>query len=95
MTKIILNVLKQTSGVFSIATLIIANSALANQISVEQLANAQDVNTKTTTTTPNYPTTLSELPKESQADTPSEEVEIPGDTRLQNLKDPSLKIPGA
>ncbi|NEN91167.1 MAG: iron uptake porin [Okeania sp. SIO3H1] len=91
MTKIILNVLKQTSGVFSIATLLIANSALANQVSVEQLANAQDVNTNTT----NYPTTSSELPTESQGNTSSEEVQIPGDTRLQNLKDPSLKIPGA
>ncbi|NEO52327.1 MAG: iron uptake porin [Okeania sp. SIO3B5] len=91
MTKIILNALKQTSGVFSIATLLIANSALANQVSVEQLANTQGVNTNTT----NYPTTSSELPTASQGDTSSEEVEIPGDTRLQNLKDPSLKIPGA
>lgn len=91
MTKIILNALKQTSGVFSIATLLIANSALANQVSVEQLANAQDVNTNTT----NYSTTSSELPTESQGNTSSQEVEVPGDTRLRNLKDPSLKIPGA
>ncbi|MGB3513522.1 MAG: iron uptake porin [Microcoleaceae cyanobacterium] len=94
MTKIILNALKQTPGIFSIAALLIANSALANQISVEQLANAPDGNTNTTTTT-NYPTNSSQLPVEPQNDDASEEVEIPEDTRLQKVKDPSLKIPGA
>ncbi len=84
MTKIILNVLKQTPGVFSIAALLIANSALANQVSVEQLANAQDANINTTT----------QLPIDSQDNTaPEEEGSV--DTRLEKLKDPSLEIPGA
>ena len=47
MTKIILNVLKKTPSAFSVAALLIANSALANQVSVEQLANAQNVNNNT------------------------------------------------
>ncbi|MGD1699943.1 iron uptake porin [Dapis sp. BLCC M229] len=85
MTKIILNVLKQTPGAFSIAALLIANSALANQVSVEQLANAQNINTNTNTNT--------QLPVEPQNDTASE-PELPGDSRLQKLKDPSLEIPG-
>ncbi|MGK7920184.1 MAG: iron uptake porin [Trichodesmium sp.] len=86
MTKIILNVLKQTPGAFSVAALLMANSALANQVSVEQLANAQGVNTNTTT----------ELPVEAQSDGTAEQ-ELPGDSRLQKLNDPSLKmeIPGA
>ncbi|MGD1714900.1 iron uptake porin [Dapis sp. BLCC M172] len=88
MTKIILNVLKQTPGTFSLAALLIANSALANQVSVEQLANAQNTNTNTTNTT-------TQLPVEAQNDAPSEEVEVPGDSRLQKLKDPSLQIPGS
>ncbi len=83
--KIILKVLKQTPGAFSVAALLIANSALANQVSVEQLANAQDVNTNTTT----------QLPVEPQNDASSEVEEVPGDSRLQKLKDPSLEIPGA
>ncbi|MCL2930406.1 MAG: iron uptake porin [Trichodesmium sp. MAG_R01] len=84
MTKIILNVLKQTPGAFSAAALLIANSALANQVSVEQLANAQNINTNTTT----------QLPAEPQNNTTSEDV-VSGDSRLQKLQDPSLKTPGA
>ena len=84
MTKIIQNVLKQTPGMFSAAALLMANSALANQVSVEQLANAQNINTNTTT----------QLPVEAQNDTAPEQ-ELPGDSRLQKLKDPSLEIPGA
>lgn len=92
MTKIILNAVKQAPGIFSIAALLIANSALANQVSVEQLANAQEGNTNTTT---NYPATSSQLPTELQNDAASEEeVEVPGDSRLEKVKDPSLEIPG-
>ncbi|MEM1170080.1 MAG: iron uptake porin [Cyanobacteria bacterium P01_H01_bin.35] len=88
MTKIILNVLKQTPGAFSVAALLIANSALANQVSVEQLANAQNTNTNTTTQLPVEPQV------EAQNDSASEQ-ELPADSRLQKLKDPSLQIPGS
>jgi len=84
MTKIIQNVLKQTPGMFSAAALLMANSALANQVSVEQLANAQNINTNTTT----------QLPVDIQQDDAASEEEVPGDSRLQKLKDPSLEITG-
>ena len=83
MTKIILNVLKKTPSAFSVAALLIANSALANQVSVEQLANAQNVNNNTTT----------QLPVEPENNITSEEV-VSEDSRLQKLKDPSLSVPG-
>ncbi|MCL2932504.1 MAG: iron uptake porin [Trichodesmium sp. MAG_R03] len=83
MTKIILNVLKQTPGAFSVVALL-ANSALANQVPVEQLANVQNINTNTTT----------QLPVKPQNDATSTE-KVSGDSRLQKLKDPSLPIPGA
>ncbi len=85
MTKIILNVLKKTPSAFSVAALLIANSALANQVSVEQLANAQNVNNNNTTT---------QLPVEPENNIASEEV-VSEDSRLQKLKDPSLSVPGA
>ncbi len=98
MTKIILNALKQTPGAFGIA-LLIANSALANQVSVEQIANAQDGNINTTTTNTNYPANSSQLPvaanPEVENDAASQEVEAPDDSRLEKVKDPSLQIPGA
>ncbi len=84
MTKIILNVLKKTPSAFSVAALLIANSALANQVSVEQLANAQNVNNNNTTT---------QLPVEPENNITSEEV-VSEDSRLQKLKDPSLSVPG-
>ncbi len=93
MTKIILNALKHTPGVFSIAALLIANSALANQVSVQQLANLEEGNSHTTS--PNYSNHVSQLPADSERDTVSEEVEVPQDSRLEKLKDPSLEIPGA
>ena len=84
MTKIILNLLKQTSGLFSIVALLVANSALANHVPIEKLANAQNINTNTTT----------QLPIDPQNDAASTEG-VSGDSWLQKLKDSSLQIPGA